>query len=205
MPVEGKHKILEAARRLIARDGFAAATMRAIAEEAGLSTGAIYHYYKCKEEVLYDVLDEGLSESTRIALKAQQTPEHKAEIIEEISENILKRFDKNEENQLLFSLAHEAMLGDEVLKTKFRLKYQEWVGRTEELIDRLYGKEKTSYTRAFAALLIGAIDGVVMQRLLNANQAEPEEISEVYHQILLKGIPVFMEHLASLPPLEKKE
>lgn len=196
MSTDGKKRILEAARRLITRSSISGATMRAIAEEAGLSTGAIYHYYRSKEEVLYDVMDESLSESSRIARESQQGERGRAEIIEDIYGNIAKRFAKTDENRLQFYLAQEAMLGDAELAGKFKEKYSEWVGRTEELMEHLYGTRPTKYSRAFAALLIGAIDGIVLQVLLNANPAEAEDIAEVYHQLLEEGIPRFLEYLS---------
>lgn len=44
-------KVLEAARKLFARDGFKAATIRAIAAEAGMSTGAVFANYKDKTDL----------------------------------------------------------------------------------------------------------------------------------------------------------
>ena len=42
----------EAAMRLIAREGFDGMTMRAVAKEAGLSYGSLFHYFQSKEELL---------------------------------------------------------------------------------------------------------------------------------------------------------
>ncbi len=42
----------EAATRLIAREGLEGLTMRAVAEEAQLSYGSLFHYFKSKEELL---------------------------------------------------------------------------------------------------------------------------------------------------------
>jgi len=198
MSIEGKARIMEAAKQVICRNGIAGATMRGIAEEAGLSTGAIYHYYKSKEEILYEVMDESLSESSRIAEESQSGKLSGEEIVKEIYENIIKRFNKEEENRLQFYLAHEAMLGDNELKERFKGKYNEWIGRTEELMQHMYGKEATKYNKAFATLLIGAIDGVVMQLLLGANPAEIHEITEVYYHFLKEGIPKFLNYLEGI-------
>lgn len=192
---DGKEKILQAAQRVIIKFGINGATMRGIAKEAGLSTGAIYHYYRTKEEVLYDIMDKSLSESTRITEKSKGKREEPDIIISEISENILKRFKKISENRLQLYLSHEAMVGNEVLELKFREKYKEWITRTEELIKILYQREDNKYNRAFASLLIGAIDGVVLQLMLGANVATPEEIAEVYSFILKEGIPRFLDYL----------
>lgn len=50
--------ILGAAARLFARKGISGATMAEIASDADLSAGAIYRYYKSKEELLRAVFDE---------------------------------------------------------------------------------------------------------------------------------------------------
>ena len=45
-------EILHAAARVFRRRGVAAAGMREIAEEAGLSPGNLYHYFSGKDEIL---------------------------------------------------------------------------------------------------------------------------------------------------------
>ena len=45
---ETRQRILDAARRLFATHGFERASNRAIADEADLTTGAIYHYFDRK-------------------------------------------------------------------------------------------------------------------------------------------------------------
>ena len=199
MPTEGKSRIIEATRRVISRSGIAAATMRAIANEADLSTGAIYHYYKNKEEILYDVMDESLSVSSRIAEETKQGGHSREEIIEEIYLNIISRLSKTDENRLQLYLSKEAVQGNSELKEKFQDKYKEWIGKTEELMQYLYGEQPTRRSKALATLLIGAIDGVAMQLLLGANQAEVEEIAEVYHELLKEGIPKFLVQLSASP------
>lgn len=191
---DGHEKILQAAKRVISEKGINGATMRGIAEEAGLSTGAIYHYYKNKEEVLYDVMDFSLSESKRMAEKTKLSTNIN-EIIDEIGQKILVRFDKQVDNRLQYYLAQEAMLGNEELIEKFKNKYEEWINRTQELMGLLYNKEQSKYSKALASLLIGAIDGVVLQLLLGANVSTPEDISKVYNYLLKEGIPYLLENI----------
>jgi len=51
---ERRRVITEAARRVIVRDGVAAATVREIAREAGVATGILGHYFASKEEILIE-------------------------------------------------------------------------------------------------------------------------------------------------------
>jgi AcrR family transcriptional regulator len=49
-------RIVEAAWRVVAEQGIAAATIRTIAAEAGVSTGFITHYFADKQELMVEVL-----------------------------------------------------------------------------------------------------------------------------------------------------
>jgi len=49
---EQREKFAAAAMRLIARYGLEGVTMRAVATEAGLSYGALFHYFESKDELL---------------------------------------------------------------------------------------------------------------------------------------------------------
>lgn len=47
-----RQQIIDAAYRCFSRKGFHLATMRDIYEEAGLSAGAVYHYFRSKDEII---------------------------------------------------------------------------------------------------------------------------------------------------------
>ena len=51
---ETRQRILDAALDLFRRDGFDTATMRDIARQAGVATGAAYYYYPSKEAIVMD-------------------------------------------------------------------------------------------------------------------------------------------------------
>lgn len=53
---DAKERIVIAARRLVAKRGVHAASMRGIAQEAGVSTGAVTHYFTGKADVMTAVL-----------------------------------------------------------------------------------------------------------------------------------------------------
>jgi TetR/AcrR family transcriptional regulator, fatty acid metabolism regulator protein len=49
---ERRHQILDAAEKVFARNGFAESRMESIVEESQLSKGAIYWYFKSKDEII---------------------------------------------------------------------------------------------------------------------------------------------------------
>jgi AcrR family transcriptional regulator len=60
-----RERFAEAAIRLIARDGFEGVTMRSVADEAGLSYGALFHYFDSKDELLMQAVRLLTSQQTR--------------------------------------------------------------------------------------------------------------------------------------------
>jgi AcrR family transcriptional regulator len=53
-----REQIMEAALRVFARKGFAGATNKDIAREAGITAGLIYHYFANKEALLKAIIEE---------------------------------------------------------------------------------------------------------------------------------------------------
>jgi len=58
-------KFAEAAMSLIARHGLEGVTMRAVAAEAGLSYGSLFHYFKSKDELLMHVIRHSTTLQTK--------------------------------------------------------------------------------------------------------------------------------------------
>lgn len=54
-----RRRILEAAKRLIAIQGFNATTVRQIARKVSMKGGSLYYHFGGKEEILFAIFDEG--------------------------------------------------------------------------------------------------------------------------------------------------
>jgi AcrR family transcriptional regulator len=65
-----KQRIEQAALQLFAAKGFEATGIRDIADRAGLSTAALYHYMGSKDELLVAFMVESMTELTRVARAA---------------------------------------------------------------------------------------------------------------------------------------
>lgn len=72
-----KHELRVAAAKLFLTVGYDRATVRDIARMVGLQSGSIFYHYKTKEEILVDVMSEGLrlvTEATHQSLSGAATP-----------------------------------------------------------------------------------------------------------------------------------
>jgi AcrR family transcriptional regulator len=57
--VKSRELVLDAAERVMAEDGFEAATLARVVEEAGVPMSSVYHYYGSKEGILLAVMERG--------------------------------------------------------------------------------------------------------------------------------------------------
>lgn len=193
---EGKMKIIEAAKRVIHNAGVQGATMRLVAEEAGVSTGAIYHYFSSKEDILYAVMDQNLSESSRIAGLSASGKLGRELILQEVEQGIFHRLGKDDENRIQFYLAQEALAGNEALRTKFKDKYRQWHEAIDLLMGKLYeleAPEDQAFYHNMGTILLAAIDGIILQVMLGANDVPVTELLKTYDFLLEDGIPKLKE------------
>ncbi len=57
-PLDKRRTILDAAIRVLARQGFHSTRVSDIADEAGVAYGLVYHYFKSKDELLNELFSE---------------------------------------------------------------------------------------------------------------------------------------------------
>src|SRR5665213_2988129 len=75
-----KRKLLEAAKRIFAQDGFEAARLEDIAAGAGYTRGAFYANFDSKEDIFFALLEEWVRERTdsvTIAMRKHSDPVEK--------------------------------------------------------------------------------------------------------------------------------
>ena len=192
---EGKIKIIEAAQRLITRQGVEKTSMRHIAEEAGMTTGAIYYYYKSKEELLYDVMDYSAAITADI-IKMRAAPGAKPdEVLDEIARKVNHRLKNHSNWNLRFYLASQAAMGDEVLRERFAENYAAQTRRTAELFNFVFDTEPKPQDLPLALLMVAALDGINLQQFIGALPLDINEVARIYNEFFAFAVPQFQKHL----------
>lgn len=176
--MDGKRKIIEAAARIISEQGISNATVRLIAEEAGISTGAIYYYYASKEEILADLFDQkilSLSEARQNNNEAGEPSLNEGLALLKKLENT---WDKTQIKRLYLFLAQEAILGNDDLNGRFAENYTVRIQEMEEYLQSLPVDVPEGTRRGIAMLIIAALDGIAFQSLLDNHPLAWEECRE---------------------------
>ncbi len=143
-----KNRILDAATKVIAENGYQYATISAIAKEAGMSTGLIYSYFENKLDLLFSIVVmflENMNSMNRQGLAELEDPFEKMHLVVDNFESLLAKDEKALYRVKVIADAqpHVVMAKDEKIEEKQQrigAENNEFVATIENIV--LEGQEK---------------------------------------------------------------
>jgi len=190
---KSKQHILESAMGVFAIKGFEDASMREIAAAAGLTTGAIYHHYKNKDDLFYDAVKEAAYFVHKLSEKNEDSKiKSNDEILDEISNRVRERMSKEIEQRLLILLAAYAISKGGRIKEKYKQDYTEIIHKVAEMYFYAFGIENIDYQRSLAAILVAALDGIAIQYSLGVLKLDDQKFKDTFINFFAESIPVFL-------------
>ena len=182
-------ELLAAARRAFLREGFHAASLDAIAEEAGYTKGAFYSNFASKDDVLVAVLEEHF----RDRAEAYESLVSSAETIED-AYGAVARFwhDANEREPEWSRLVIEFMAHasrNEQLRQAVREVRERGLDRIARIVERLAERHGVEYTIPISELVrgSGALNrGLAVEQLLDPGLSV--EAFEEMHVAFIRGL-----------------
>lgn len=160
-----RERLLDAAARVIARDGFQGARLADVAREAGLTTGAIYSNFRDKEDLFVAAFDQ-----------VQQLGAELAEAgpgVDGLIESFrfaAARFENSRQLQVLN--LELALLGARNARVRHYLRAG--LGESVETVAKELPGEDDAERRELAALLIALSNGIALVRMLAPDQVSIE-------------------------------
>ncbi len=193
--IDKKKQLLDAALHVFATQGFEKASMREIAANAGLTTGAIYYHYKNKDDLYYDAVKESAYFVHKLSEKDKDSKvKSNQEMFEEISNNVRNRMSKEIEQRLLILLTAYAITKGGRIKEKYKLDYNEIIDKVAKLYFYAFGVENEACQRRIAAILVAALDGVALQYSLGVLDINDEEFKDTFVNFFAQSIPMYIRH-----------
>jgi AcrR family transcriptional regulator len=189
-----KQRIIDAAIEVLKENPIEATTVRKIAAKAGLTTGAIYHHYKNKDELLLDVIKESLHFTHKLSetIKNEKNPRHGKELLDEIVNQVAIRLSKVDEQKLHIQLLSDMISRKSAVKKKYQKNYTDIIENTANLFDQSFEIYNEEYKRAVAAILVAAMDGIAMQQALGVLPENLEKMTETFTSFFVESIPAYL-------------
>ncbi|MFL5298489.1 MAG: TetR/AcrR family transcriptional regulator [Phenylobacterium sp.] len=161
-----------AALRVIMREGEAGLTVRAVASEAGFTTGALTHYFHSKDQLLIEASEL----SARLVREQMERAGRVVPAREAIRKVVALALPLTAESRgywrIWLAYWERSSYDDEVARV-MRLRYQEWRGRLEILLRRAQAEgdlAKGVSPRETAESLIALVDGIGVQVVLGVSR-----------------------------------
>lgn len=193
---EKRELILEAALKVFSRRGFAQATIQDIAAEADIGKGTIYEYFRSKDDIIRN------SWTAFMHLMGSQLEEILAAPLSssEKLRNVLAAFleiiygDDAEGVRIMFNFWAEAMRDTSQANTMF-VEMNRYYGIYRETMASVLEQGVSEgvfrsglNTLATASTLIGMLDGLLAQWILDPEALDYRGMSEEITELVMRGI-----------------
>ena len=189
-----KQHILEAAIIKFTEKGFEKTSLREIASAAGLTTGAIYHHFKNKDELFYHAVKEAMYFAQKLSEKDENSNLKSTEnMLDEISNKVRERMSKINEQRLLVLLIGYVLSKGGTLNESLKQDYNEIIIKVADMYFFAFGIENEYYKKSLASILVAALDGVAMQYSLGVLKQEDQKFKDTFVNFFIESIPAFMQ------------
>ncbi|GAB2555547.1 TetR/AcrR family transcriptional regulator [Gracilibacillus alcaliphilus] len=165
MRIATQNKIHSSAIKLFSKKGFAATSVKDIAEGAGISIGLMYRHYKKKEDLFNELVTyaaEGLDRTAKLF----QSDDSPVKLIEQFTLEILNDFDKDDEYAHFQMLMNQSStIEDPSPEIKYLNKQSEaMLHQTARLIEKgqKLGQFKQGNAMEMALFYFASIQGLAM-------------------------------------------
>jgi len=162
-------KFAEAVIRLVAREGLEGLTMRAVATEAGLSYGSLFHYFDSKDDLLMHAVRYSTSQQSR-RVNAFSSKYRGLKALENLMcDDALVDESTREETLVWLAFLYKAALKDSFAEMHVEL-IDGWLERIESLLReaRAAGETRQNIAPAFEAMALWVFSaGIAQQGLLH--------------------------------------
>lgn len=178
--------ILQAAMRIIERDGFKALTYQAIGAESGGYKDSVRYYFGGKDGLIQAVFDAtSHDESLRAYAEGCQHPPGSARIHSIIMAS--RTLPASPGNRVMWELLPH-VLRNEHLRERVADLYELYRNHYREVFGAGDDPDRQALVRRYATLAIAVLDGLAMQKALDPERVELDELFALWADIAAESV-----------------
>jgi AcrR family transcriptional regulator len=198
-------KLIEAALRVFAEQGYDHATVEEISLAAGYSKGAYYFHFDSKEEMLLELLSLWIKECTRRLLQFEDLGGETALSWVKVVESLVYRDDSDAQWRLLLPEIWVQSHRNEKVRKTVHDAYVRWAQELEKAFEKLERAGLLTLTvrpDVAASLVLAAHDGLALHSAVLPGKGEPSRVLGA----LISAIVALPEETAQplLPPIIRR-
>ena len=199
-----RNEILDAARTCFVRRGFHQTTMQDICREAQLSPGAVYRYFRSKEDIINAAIDRYTAEITRLIAVTRSMAPSPNQAIEMLGRHMFARFqDPNFEQECRLDVETwpELLRNDRLLaaiRRQLDTVRKSFVEMFRQAQAELHLGGPESYPPEHLYSLVSAVYlGLRINKLLEPEAVDPDGVFQVLLQLLSRPEPAVESPVAA--------
>ena len=190
---EKKARILEAAIKIFAKKGMSKTTISDIAVEANIGKGTVYEYFKSKGEVFSSSFMYFMDKVETIISKRLyriHDPLEKLSAVFIAWADILDSVYVEYMEIVLDFWAEGIRTKDEFVTVDLMNYYLEFRKTIESLLDECVASQKIKPvdTKVVASLVIGGLDGLLLQWIMDRNVFDMRHAVETFGRVVIDGL-----------------
>ncbi len=164
---ERRNQILDAAVAAFSRNGFHQTTIEDIRLEAELSRGAVYHYFKSKEDIIDGIRQRSAQQAKAIFAKGAEASDAESTLLSIIDATVSNMVSPRsvEANRLAMFLWAESLVNERIMAGQLPA-FKPYLGVVAEAVSKAQaaGRLATNLDpQAVARLIVGAMIGLQVQ------------------------------------------
>ncbi len=181
-------QIIDAAIRVLARQGYAKTSLLDIASEAGMSKGALHYHYPTKEALIHTVLETACNVVQERTMSAWSPSDNPFKALRRTLVELWSTRARRSDEALVVADLLAQSLYNEALRPQLAQYYQLAAMQIRAYLeDKLVslGLEPRIPLDVLPRIVIGLLDGLVMQVFVDPDALSPDEVVDAIQTIAL--------------------
>ena len=186
--LERRTQILDAAVMTFSRNGFHQTTIEDIRVASGLSRGAIYHYFKSKEDIIDGIRERSLGQADDFYEKSQSSDDATTRLMDlvEASFAVMTRPESEEANRLGVYLWAESLVNPRILAGQLIsfTPYLDILAKDVKVMQSEGKIDKELDALTLARVIAGTVLGLQIQLTWEPDGVDVKEAKRVFTSML---------------------